>query len=56
MTTWQVWSDDYSPVLDGVTEEVAKKFVEEDTSSTNLYIQDDEGNEYEYDGRKWRKI
>lgn len=54
--TWQVWGDSEDPVLDGVTEEAAKQYVENNTlDMDDLYVQDAEGNEWEFDGRKWRR-
>lgn len=54
--TWQVWGDDGDPVLDGISEETAKAFVETHIhEQPELYIQNEEGDEFEYDGRHWLK-
>jgi hypothetical protein len=54
-TTWDVWGDGDDPVLAGVSEGTAKQFVET-SERGDLYIQNEDGDEFEYDGHKWVEV
>jgi hypothetical protein len=57
-TMWTVWGDSSEPVKRDLTEEQAKDYVIANVGTrSDLYVEDEEGNEYEYDevARKWRE-
>jgi hypothetical protein len=47
MNSWVVWGDGFTPLLEHVSEDEAKQYVE-DRPNSDLYLVDEDGNEYEY--------
>lgn len=47
MNGWAVWGDGLMPLLEHVSEDEAKQYVE-DRPNSELYVMDDDGNEYVY--------
>jgi hypothetical protein len=54
---WTLWSDDPIPVSRGTETEIKQKYEERVAENLSmaaiLYLQDPEGNEWVFDGRRW---